>query len=362
MLDNHPLFESGQNGYNTYRIPSLLVAGNGDLLAFCEGRRDSQRDSGQIDLLLKRSSDNGATWSERSVVVSEPGMTCGNPCPVVDRDTGHILMPFSKNRADGGQSLIAQGKAPRTVWLTRSEDDGQSWTEPREITGQVKKSSWTWYATGPGHGLQLSSGRIIIPCDHNVGVYFKRGEDPYGSHLIYSDDHGENWHIGAILSLPGNECCVSELDDGTVYLNSRTRSEHGVRSYGFSYDAGLSFLDEGFHSELVEPRLHAGGCQGSLLKLDGNEATPSVLLFCNPATDEEQRRRLTIHVSTDNGRSWREARVLCPGLAGYSDMALLPDGRIACLYETGDESYAERLELKTFTPDWLLSKLEKEDL
>lgn len=352
------LFEGITDGYHSYRIPALLVAANGDLLAFCEGRRDSISDQGQIDLLMKRSNDGGLTWSGQSVVATEPEMTCGNPCPVVDRDTGRILMPFCKNRADGREGLIVKGKAPRTVWVTRSDDHGVSWSEPEEITDQVKKTCWTWYATGPGHALQLVSGRLIIPCDHKISVDIPHTDEAFtrgvGSHLIYSDDHGATWRIGAVLSLPGNECCALECDDGSLYLNCRTRSQYGVRSFGRSRDGGLSFIEEGFHPELVEPRLHKGGCQGSMLKLQADKGENSLYLFCNPATAEEKRRRLALHVSEDQCRTWREAMVVNEGPAGYSDLALLPGGRIACLHEAGDEFYSERLLLRIFSREQLL--------
>ncbi len=347
-IEHQTLFEGGRDRYNTYRIPALIVAANGDLLAFCEGRRDSQSDSGQIDLLMKRSSDGGCTWSEQTIMATEPGITCGNPCPVVDQATGHILMPFCKNLADGAEPVIINGKAPRTVWLTRSTDHGHSWSAPVEITTQTKKNVWTWYATGPGHGLQLASGRIIIPCDHITGVHFDRS-DPYGSHLVYTDDLGDSWHIGAILSLPGNESCALECDDEAVYLNARTRKDPGVRSFGYSHDGGLSFSKEGLHRELPEPTLYAGGCQGSLLKLPGTEAAGSRFLFCNPSGTG--RERLAIHVSDDQGHTWRESLVLCPGHAAYSDLALLPDGSIACLYETGDNDCYERLVFTRFLLD-----------
>lgn len=97
------------------------------------------------------------------MVVTEPGMTCGNPCPVVDAPGGRVWLPFCKNLADGPESMIIEGKAPRTVWITHSDDDGETWSEPREITAQVKAPEWTWYATGPCHGIQVGSGRLVVP-------------------------------------------------------------------------------------------------------------------------------------------------------------------------------------------------------
>ncbi len=358
--EEQTLFEGGIDGCHTYRIPALINASNGDLLAFCEGRRDSSSDFGQIDLLMKRSSDDARTWSGQSVIATEPGMTCGNLCPVVDSATGEVLMLFCKNRADTGMQEILRGEAERTVWITRSSDSGQTWSDPAEITPQVKKNVWSWYATGPGHGIQLSGGRLIIPCDHKTYAGFPHDKPRLGSHLIYSDDHGESWRIGAILTLPGNECYALEGDDGSVYLNCRTMTEHGVRSYGISRDSGLSFIEEGFHDELGESSA-GSGCQGSLLKLPARDDDHrSLFLFCSiysfvhPTTNEKDRRRLTLHVSSDRGRSWRECRVLCEGPAAYSDLALTAGGSVLCLYETGANSYRERLVLSRFSPEWLL--------
>jgi hypothetical protein len=126
-IEQHSLFISGENGYHTYRIPALVTAVDGTLLAFCEGRKGGRGDAGEIDLLLTRSHDQGQSWEAVQVVVSEVGMTCGNPCPVVDGETGVIWLPFCKNLADGDEDLITQGKAPRTVWITSSRDNGQRW-------------------------------------------------------------------------------------------------------------------------------------------------------------------------------------------------------------------------------------------
>jgi acetyltransferase-like isoleucine patch superfamily enzyme len=114
------------------------------------------------------------------------------------------------------------------------------WTEPVELTEQVKPARWTWYATGPGHGIQLSSGRMVVACDHIVGERYDRWADPYHAHLIYSDDHGATWQVGASLAVDTNECAVAQLDDGRVYVNARNHGSEPVRAVAYSTDDGAS--------------------------------------------------------------------------------------------------------------------------
>ena len=130
------------------------------MLAFCEGRKDSWADTGEIHLMLRRSGDCGKTWSDPRIIVQQKDTTCGNPCPVVDHRSGAVFLFFCKNpKLAGGTDLVAEGQGTRTVWVTRSDDDGLTWSEPADLSPAIKKPNWTWYATGPGHGIQLASGR-----------------------------------------------------------------------------------------------------------------------------------------------------------------------------------------------------------
>ena len=208
------LFVSGEGGYHTYRIPALIVTREGSLLAFCEGRKNNRRDHGDIDLLVKRSSDGGRTWSEQRIVYEEGGteeITIGNPCPVVDQETGTIWLPFCRDNKD--------------VLLTKSIDDGVNWSDPVDITADVKKPEWTWVATGPGIGIQLEhgsyKGRLVIPCDHGKGSGEEGDERVQYSHVFYSDDHGETWQLGAAVAPHTDECQVIETADGTLLINMR---------------------------------------------------------------------------------------------------------------------------------------------
>lgn len=343
-VEQNLVFESGVGGYHTYRIPSLIVAGNGDLIALCEGRRASRSDTGDIDLICRRSTDGGRTWGEPSVVWDEAGNTCGNPCPVVDASTGVIWLLMTHNLGIDDEKEIKQrrGEGTRTVWLCRSDDHGAHWSTPHEITAEVKASDWTWYATGPGAGIQLTSpdheGRLVIPCDHNTR------DGRYGSHVIYSDDHGQSWRVGGIApDYKVNECEVVELSDGRLLLNMRNYdSAVHARQIAFSDDGGATWHSQRHDEVLIEPR-----CQASLRRaLAPTVNSAGLILFSNPAS-ENRRERLTVRGSTDDGASWPLALELHRGSGAYSCLAALPDGAIGCLYEADDY---RRIVMARFAP------------
>ncbi len=337
------LWLSGEGGYHTYRIPALAVSTNGTLLAFCEGRKNGRGDAGRIDLLVKRSTDGGQTWSRQQVAWHEQTNTCGNPAPVVDRSTGTIWLLMTWNRGEDREAMIINGssKDTRRVFVTCSTDDGRTWAQPREITAEVKRTNWTWYATGPGAGIQLEqgphAGRLLIPCDH-IEAQTKAGY----SHVIFSDDHGRTWRLGGSAPRPGgNECQVVELADGRLMFNMRN-AQRSVRQrqVAFSSDGGATWTEQHPDPNLPEPI-----CQASIRRYPSKPpATGSVLLFSNPAS-ETQRVNLTLRASYDEGSTWPDRRVLFPGPSAYSDLAVLPGGRIACLFECGDREPYERIVL-----------------
>lgn len=345
MVMEQTLFTSGTGGYHTYRIPALAVTNSGRILAFAEGRLHGQGDAGEIDLVLRTSDDHGETWSEPRRIVRERDMTCGNPAPVTDRVTGTVWLWFCKNEAEGGEGLITAGQAPRTVWLSHSEDDGATWSEPQDMTAQVKKPEWTWYATGPGHGIQLSSNRLVIPCDHMVGVHLNRHQDPYHSHVLYSDDHGATWHIGGIVPDGTNECEVVELLNGDVMINCRNYTGDHRRAVAISRDQGAEFGEFRWDETLIEPI-----CQASIIRWP--EAAQG-LLFANPAS-RTTRTDLTVRLSLDEGITWPHARLLYAGPSAYSDLAIAPDGLGLCFYERGLHRPYESLVLARFPAAWLL--------
>ncbi|MCA9168991.1 MAG: exo-alpha-sialidase [Planctomycetales bacterium] len=346
QADRTPLFVAGVDGYHTYRIPALTVTSKGSVLAFCEGRRGGAGDAGDIDLLIKRSLDNGQTWSAQAIVWDDANNTCGNPCPIVDRDTGTIwlLMTWNLGRDRESQIKDQTSQDTRRVYVTHSRDDGVTWAEPTEITSTTKRENWTWYATGPGAGIQIEHGkyrgRLVAPCDH-IEAQTKH----FYSHVIYSDDQGKTWQLGGrTAQAQVNECEVVEIADGKLLLNMRNYDRaHKARQIAVSEDGGLTWRDQRFDEALIEPI-----CQASVRRVrwpDGDK--PGILLFSNPA-DQDQRANMTVRVSLDDGATWPHSAILHAGPSAYSDLTVLPSGQIGCLYERGESKPYDMIEFCSF--------------
>lgn len=342
-----PLFRSGADGYHTYRIPALLVTPKQTVLAFCEGRKTGSGDHGDLDLLLKRSTDGGRTWSEQMIVYEEGGdakITIGNPCPVVDERDGTIWLPFCRDNKE--------------VLITYSKDEGQTWSQPKNISAAVTRPDWVWVATGPGIGIQLKhgphKGRLVIPSDQRKTLENRQSE--WNSHMMYSDDHGATWQIGEPIRVGGNECQVIERENGQLLVNTRMQGEfQGLRGIATSDDGGVTWTAIEHDKQLPCPK-----CQGSLLRYTAADRSTSGLLFSNPhppATADGKpsgaRVRLTVRFSTDEGITWPTSRVLHAGPSAYSSLAQLADGTILCLYEGGAKSPYEELRLARFPLSWV---------
>ena len=333
------LFEKGMSGYACFRIPAIIRSNKGTLLAFAEARKKSCSDTGDIDLVLRRSEDGGKTWGPMQVIWDDGANVCGNPAPVVERQSGTIFLLLTWNLgSDHEREIIAEtSKDTRRVFVSRSMDDGQSWQQPEEITSSTKLENWTWYATGPVHGIQLEhsdehKGRLVIPCDH-----IEAGTKHYYSHTIYSDDGGETWKLGGTTPQHQvNECAVAELKNGDLLLNMRNYDRNNKnRKVSISQDGGLSWGDIHDDPTLIEPI-----CQGSLLS-DGKW-----LYFSNPAS-KESRTNMTVRGSDDNGQTWPKKLVVHEGPSAYSDMVVINKRQLGLLYEGGIESAYEGIAFKT---------------
>ena len=357
------VFSPGMLRSPVFRIPALLALPDGSVLAFSEARPELH-DAGIIDLVLRRSADNGRTWGPAQIIVDGAALgmarsaTVGNPAPCYDAstDTIHLLLCSNHQHDAEWQIHAREGKDTRRVWVTSSKDGGRAWSAPREITRAVKRPGWTWYATGPGAGVQLRSGRLLVPCNHAEDV--AEPDHPYlvaqrrsrmVAHAVYSDDHGATWRLGGVGPNHTNEAALAELADGSVMLNARDWSGRFVRRVSRSTDGGASWDDGRHDATLVEPVPQ--GCQGSLLGVvrgrPPGQAKPrredealapgggGVLFFCNPASSE-RREMLTVRRSDDGGATWGASLVVEEGPSAYSALQLLANGRLGVLYERAD--------------------------
>ncbi|MFB7505050.1 sialidase family protein [Streptomyces broussonetiae] len=349
-------YVSGQGGYHTYRIPAVVITRHGTVLAFAEGRRAGPGDSGDIDVVLRRSTDGGCTWGPLAVVAAGHGDTRGNPAPVVDPRTGAVVLVTCGNSGAVTEAQIMRGQvAPgqgRRVFVQRSWDDGRRFSPPAEITAEVKRPGWRWYATGPGHAVALTrgphAGRILVPADHSTAPpahSSDTGEEPgyYAGHVLYSDDFGDTWHLGLVAAAPGgttdvNETTAAQLPDGRIYFNARTQysATSGHRLDTYSSDGGIT-LDRPYAPQRSLDDVPV--VQGSVVQLRGPNAP---LLFSAPSVPTA-RRALAIWASRDFGRTFTRLLTLSEGPAAYSDLVRLGPTKVGVLYETGTGSSSDML-------------------
>ncbi|MEU1184910.1 sialidase family protein [Streptomyces sp. NPDC005820] len=348
-------YVSGQGGYASYRIPAAVTTRRGTLLAFAEGRRDGPGDTGDIDIVLRRSTDGGCTWGPLTVVAAGDGDTRGNPAPVVDPRTGTVVLVSCANPGTATEAEIMRGEAPgRRVYVQHSSDDGRRFTPPRDITDEVRLPSWRWYATGPGHALALTRGphrgRLVVPANHSAAppagsADTGREARYYGGHALLSDDGGRSWRLGFVDAdhdgtVNANESTAAQLPDGRVYFNARDQGGRapGNRVDAVSEDGGETLL----HPYAPQPTLDTPVVQGSTLQLRGPGAP---LLFSAPS-DPTARRAPAIWLGTDAGSSFTRAVTLSELPAAYSDLVPVDAETVGLLYETGTAGPYETIEFR----------------
>jgi sialidase-1 len=348
-----PVFISGTDGHKSYRIPAIIQLPNKDILAFCEGRVNGSGDFGDINIVMKKSSDRGKTWSVLNTIVDADSLQAGNPAPVVDLTDpawpkGRIFLFY--NTGNNHEGEVRKGKGLREVWYKTSTDGGNTWSTPVNITTQVHRPNqpqvntaynfnedWRSYANTPGHATQFMNGsykgRIYVAANHSAGPPKARFED-YVAHGFYTDDHGKTFQLSQDLSLPGsNEATAAPLSGNKLMMNARNqKGDVKARIVARSEDGGQTWNSISIDKNLPDPV-----CEGSLLEL-GMKKGKQLLAFCN-AADTIRRNNLTLRISDDEGLSWKK-NILIDGspdnkkdFTAYSDIVKINKKLIGVLYE-----------------------------
>jgi sialidase-1 len=345
------LWKTGEGAYKGYRIPAVVVSVKGTVLAFAEGRNDGG-DSGDIDLVLKRSTDSGKTWGKEIVVWNDGLNTCGNPCPVVDEETGRIWLWMSWNDGNDDETEIIHKTSAlsRLPYVCYSDDDGLTWSEPVNMSTTCKNPSWGWYATGPGFGIQIKKGkykgRLVIPANHSYddpNGTVRKGPYSYGSHVLISDDHGKSWQMSESITPGCNESQVTELQDGSLLMNMRSYNNQYSRAIAKSNDGGETWGPVENDYQLAESK-----CQASILNY-GNYKGKTYHLFSNPAVPIG-RTHMTIKISDNDCQSWETSKLLYEGPSAYSCLVRLPNGNIGIFYEAGEKKPYETMRFVSIPP------------
>ncbi len=352
------LFRGGDGAYDLYRIPGLVVTAKGTVIVYCEARQRAGSDWGPIDLVMRRSTDGGKTFSLPVKIADVPGPKTKNPVALDQKLAveGEVTYnnPVMIAEPDGRLHLLFCLEYMR-CFITHSCDDGETWCPPEEITKAFEpyraEYDWKVLATGPGHGVAMTSGRLVVPVWLSTGTG-GHAHRPSAVSVIVSDDHGQSWMrgpliVGTTVETPNpSETIAAELSDGSLLLSIRNESMRHRRLVTRSTNGFDGWSTPAFHSDLFEPICMAsllGVRQDNRVQLihvgpDSSDAAPPA----PPANEVVKgsgkslpRRNLSLQSSDDDGRTWSPRVALEPGVSGYSDLAFHPDGSVLCLFESG---------------------------
>ncbi|RIW17204.1 exo-alpha-sialidase [Algoriphagus lacus] len=348
------VFQGGTEGHAIYRIPAIISLPNGELLAFAEGRVNGSDDFGDVNLVLKRSSDQGLTWSSLETIMDYDSLQAGNPAPVVDLfDPNHPqgVVYLFYNTGNNHEYDIRLNRGVREVWVMKSFDLGKTWEKPENITLQVHKpnnpnfnpsytnpADWRHYANTPGHAFQFQTGkykgRIVVAANHSVGDPIENFAE-YQAHSFFTDDHGKSFQLSESVDIPGsNESIAAELSNSRMIMSIRNqKGDIRSRILAYSSDGGKTWDEAYFESQLPDPV-----CQGSILNL--GEQNGKMILAHSNAADQKNRNNLSIKVSWDEGKTWVKT-ILIDQVAdpknqawtAYSDLVKLTESRVGIIYE-----------------------------
>ena len=340
IIEYHDLFNTTmKDGVSCYRIPAIVTAPNGDIIAAIDERVENCADlnaNKDINIVIRRSSDNGKTWSEIETAIDFPlGQSASDPSMIVDKETNEVFMFY--NYMD-----LEKENGVYHLHVMKSADNGKTWSKPEDITSQITKPEWykDFKFITSGRGVQTKSGKLL----HTM-VNLKNG-----LHLFGSDDHGETWYFIDTPINPADESKVLELADGTWMINSRVHHK-GLRIIHTSKDEGKTW------KTIEEPQLTDPGNNASFIRYtsmaDGFDKNR--ILFSN-SNDKKERKNLTVRISYDEGLTWSEGKTIYPGSAAYSSLTILENGDIGLFFEK--ENYTENV-FVSFSLDWLTDGKDK---
>ncbi|MEJ5995625.1 sialidase family protein [Pedobacter sp. Du54] len=341
FLQKTTLWKEKEDGMFAHFVYGLTVTTKGAILAFAEARINTGSDDGAHHIVMKRSIDQGRSFSKSIVVVkSNDGNSWANPTVLQDQKTNEIFLFYALNHQN--QSTV--------VFYKTSKDDGLSWSAARSVSSLFygNKNGWTFHLPGPGHGIQLKNNRLIIPVWHRKSITFPPKQRNYGVNCIYSDDHGQTWKVGADTPIGElNESQLVEQQNGDLMLIGRalTPSEGSYQAKVYSKDSGETWSQDLKYDAALTGRV----CDIGLTNYSSK-----IYLISQP-TNPNYRKDLTIRMSNDEGKTWPISRLLEQGEATYSDLTVLPDKTIVCLYGHGGDGHMPQLvSLARFNLKWLL--------
>lgn len=319
------LFQAGDYGSKYYRIPAIVRAQDGSLVTATDQRWTTESDlPNKIYVVVRRSTDNGKTWSEPITVAADDKKGYGDASLVVDKQTGTIMCIY--NGLQGFWTSTASD--PQRHFYSLSTDNGLTWTEPTEFTSQIygsecsndERKNWKAMFISSGASLQLRDGRIMA-----VGVVQKSSGASLANYPVWTDDLGKTWSVGGIACDAGDESKVVELNNGTILMSIRHSPN---RYFALSHDRGETWESYRANDDVKDP-----ACNGDLVRytsvVDGYDKDR--LIHTIPYS--KSRSNVSILISYDEGATWPEKKVIQSGGSAYSSVAILNDGTIAVYYE-----------------------------
>ncbi|MCC7376879.1 MAG: exo-alpha-sialidase [Verrucomicrobiales bacterium] len=339
------VFVSGRDGYAGYRIPAIEAAPDGSLLALAEARKNNLGDPGyegnDIDLVIKRSSDQGVTWSPMKVI-EDPGegWSAANPATLVDRSNGRVWLLYLRCKPGRNTETARPGTDDSQILARTSDDSGGTWSEPIDLTRisrDLADPKWRCTVVGPGGGIQTRSGRLAF-----AAWRF----EPWGAFALFSEDHGKTWLRGDLIpGLAGDECQLVEPTDGQLLIDVRQHSGPH-RWTSTSADGGRTWAKPQPGEKVTPVCCAIERYPDTASGKDGDR-----ILWTGPKGPD--RSNLVMRVSRDGARSFPQERLIASGYAAYSDITILPDRTIGVLWERGVERGYQFITFTRFDRDWL---------